>query len=115
MFLTLLLQVVIHSGYPAEQGNRDCTGNSPIDRIWSQGSAGSASGWTTSDGSYSVRRFMIAGAFAEPACDGVPVQMGVIAHEYMHGFGLIDYYDNDIDEDPLPLLGGTGHFGIMSA
>lgn len=31
----------------------------------------------------------------------------------MHGFGLVDLYDNDKDEDPLA-LGGVGKFGLMS-
>lgn len=108
-------QVVIHSGYPAEVGNnKECTGNAAADRIWSQGTAGTPRGWTSADGTHSTRRFMISGAFADPACDGNPVEMGVICHEYMHGFGLFDLYDLDRDEAPLSRLGGTGHFGIMS-
>ena len=36
-----------------------------------------------------------------------------VIHEYMHGFGLLDLYDQDKDEDPIK-LGGVGKFGIMS-
>jgi len=73
---------VITSGYPAENGNKECTGNMAADRIWSQGTAGSSRGWTSKDFSYSTGRFMIGGAFEQqPQCEGRPVKMGVLAHE----------------------------------
>lgn len=34
-------------------------------------------------------------------------------HEYIHGFGPIDLYDQDNDDPPLA-IGGTGRFDIMS-
>jgi M6 family metalloprotease-like protein len=107
--------VVVHSGDPAESGigSGDCNAAPPEQRIWSQGISGSANGWHSSDFSYQVSNYLLVGSFSEPACGGVPVELGVIAHEYMHGFGLIDMYDEDFEEEKID-LGGTGKFSIMS-
>lgn len=106
--------VVMHSGYPAELGDpKDGCTNPQNDRIWSQGIASTANGWTSSDSAYSVSTFVLIGAFKEGFCKGNPVEMGVIAHEFMHGFGLIDLYDLDDEEAPI-LPGGTGKFCLMS-
>ena len=104
--------VVIHSGYSAEigSGNDGCA-TDPVNRIWSQGTAGS-SYWYSLDSRHRVSNYMLAGAFND--CKGNPAKMGIIVHEYMHGLGrLIDLYDLDYDEEPI-LLGGTGRFGLMS-
>ena len=105
--------VVVHSGYPAELGNPNdgCTGDAN-NRIWSQGFT-SSSGWLSSDFSSSVSNYVLVGAFTEGFCDGNPVEMGVVVHEYMHGFGLLDLYDEDYEEETI-LIGGAGKFGLMS-
>lgn len=106
--------VVIHSGYPADYGDPTdgCTADSK-DRIWSQGIAATANGWLSADTAYSVSTYALIGAFNGGLCEGNPVEMGLISHEYMHGFGLIDLYDRDEAEERLP-IGGTGRFSIMS-
>ena len=106
--------VVVHSGYPAELGDpkKGCTSNT-FNRIWSQGFTSTAFGWRSSDYSYSVSNYMLVGAFTEGFCDGNPVEMGVIVHEYMLGLGLRDLYDQDAKEETI-LIGGAGKFGHMS-
>lgn len=82
--------VLIHSGYDSAFGKPtdDCT-NQQLDRIWSQGVAITARGWTSSDGQYRASTFMVAGSFDPPLCDGAFTSIGVIVHEFMHGFRLI--------------------------
>lgn len=41
--------------------------------------------------------------------------MGIFTHEFMHGFGLSDLYDQDLDEEGLANLGGLGLFDTMSS
>lgn len=112
--------VVVHSGYGAEHGDKQCLPGSYLDRIWSQGSASSNGGWRSLDGNLEIGGHTIASAFANPRCDRnndfqlliEPNTMGVFTHEYMHGFRMIDLYDNDGDSAPVR-LGGVGHFDIM--
>jgi immune inhibitor A len=52
------------------------------------------------------------------SCEGSNVKanflgLGTIQHEYLHGFGLYDLYDQDIDDAKIA-IGGTGRFDIMS-
>jgi len=112
---TLDMLVVIHSGYSAEDGPppEGCNEPQPENRVWSHGSSGSANGWFSPDYSFSVSNFLLASGFHEPVCGDEPVQLGVLAHEFMHGFALLDLYDLDDEEEAIP-LGGTGRFGIMS-
>jgi len=107
--------VVVHSGDPAEAGpgGEGCDINPPEKRIWSQGHAGAANGWFSSDYAFQVNNFLIVGAYFHPTCSGNPLELGVTAHEYMHGIGLFDFYDEDFEEPRVP-IGGTGRFGIMS-
>jgi M6 family metalloprotease-like protein len=112
--------VVIHSGYAAESGPKNpCLSNEPPNnRIWSQGTASSPEGWQSPD-FYQVNGFAIGSAFQPPSCNGNDVQaeflhMGVIQHEYLHGFGLYDMYDQDKDESDKLAIGGLGRFDIMS-
>jgi bacillopeptidase F (M6 metalloprotease family) len=115
--LTRLL--VACSGYGAELGDPnkpELAGCVPpaTDRIWSQGIGFTAGGWNSIDFAYTVSPFILAGAYDPVVCDNKPANMGVIAHEYMHGFGLIDVYDQDKDEAPI-FIGGLGRFCSMSA
>jgi hypothetical protein len=68
----------------------------------------------------------LASAFGEPRCNGTEILgasdplsntagLGTILHEYLHGFGLVDMYDQDIGGgDPKIPIGGTGRYDIMS-
>jgi len=82
--------IVLHSGIAAELGDRDCFKSKAADRIWSQGSASSQTGYMTRD-YYQVNGYAMASAFNEPVCEGnkiasvQPAGLGVIAHEYLHG------------------------------
>jgi M6 family metalloprotease-like protein len=110
--------VVIHSGYGAEYGdpvgNEGCTLNTEKDRLWSRGLPASLYGWQSPDGFYSVSNYAYAGAFDPPFCEFKPANMGILTHEFMHGFNLIDLYDQDVDEAPI-YLGGLGRYDIMSS
>lgn len=107
--------VAIHSGYGAELGNPSdgCDLNKEQDRIWSQGTLLTTDGWQSPDFAYTVSHYVLAGAFDPGFCEGKPANMAIFTHEYMHGFGLIDLYDQDIDEAPIN-VGGTGNLCIMS-
>lgn len=74
--------VAIHSGYPAEYGDADCTGNTPANRIWSQGTAatGSVTAWLSSDYAFSVSNYAILGAFTG-LCEEKPLRMGKAVRE----------------------------------
>jgi M6 family metalloprotease-like protein len=110
--------VVLHSGYAAEGGNTfpdGCTLNDANHRIWSQGFPNVADEWTSSEKSGSIifNNFAIASAFTTELCKGIYNKMGIIVHEYLHGIGLPDLYDQDLDDEYIP-VGGTGSFDPMS-
>lgn len=110
--------VVIHSGYAAEDGPLTCLASEPPqNRIWSQGTASSPEGWMSTD-YYQVNGHAIGSAFVTPSCVSGTIKanflkLGVIQHEYLHGFGLYDLYDLDTTDTPIA-IGGTGRFDIMS-
>jgi M6 family metalloprotease-like protein len=110
--------VIIHSGMGAEFGDPPTkrTGcDAPArDRIWSQGIASTVNGWNSADYAYTVSPFVLAGAFDPEVCSNNPANMGVITHEYMHGFDLPDLYDQDKDDGGI-FIGGTGKFCLMSS
>jgi hypothetical protein len=64
-----------------------------------------------------VSGIAFASALGNPVCDGdklappEPAGMGIIAHEYLHTFGLIDVYDQDEDE-PIETMGGLSRFDM---
>jgi hypothetical protein len=105
---------VIHSGYGAESGNpgSDCNDSPSSNRIWSQGAIqGPSGGWTSKD-FFALTSFFVSSAYSPELCMETPGSAGSYIHEFLHGFGLIDIYDNDEDEEPIS-LGGTGSFDIM--
>ena len=69
--------VLVHSGFPAENGNDPCAGVPAEERIWSQGVASTANGWQTPDFSYRASGYMIISAFKEKYCDPQPVELGI--------------------------------------
>ncbi|GAX27245.1 hypothetical protein FisN_13Lh198 [Fistulifera solaris] len=113
--------VVIHSGIMAEIGDLSCIETSFMDRIWASGSYSPKGGdnvWRSKDW-FEVGGLVIASAFDAPACNKntgelilEPVKLGVFAHEYCHGFGLVDLYDQG--QQKL-VVGGIGRFGIMAS
>jgi M6 family metalloprotease-like protein len=110
--------VAVHSGYGAEfgppLGTEGCFIPSEKDRVWSKGYPAALSGWQSPDYLYTVSNYAFAGALDPPFCAFKPANMGVLTHEYMHGFGLIDLYDQDADEETI-YLGGVGRYDIMSS
>jgi hypothetical protein len=73
--------IVLHSGYNAESGATDsCAGNTPENRIWSQGRASTANGWRSPDQAFTVSTYMIGSGFTGNLCDGVPQKHGLIVH-----------------------------------
>ena len=82
--------VALHTGISAELGPRSCIKAKPADRIWSQGSASSQTGYMTRD-YYQVNGYALTSALGEPVCDGSkivsipPAGLGIVTHEYLHG------------------------------
>ena len=76
--------VVIHSGIGGEHGDVECLPGTHKDRIWSQGSGSTASGWEARDG-HKAGGVTIASGWRTPLCDPQPADMGVITHEFLHG------------------------------
>jgi len=122
--------LVLHSGVPAEVGGaEECAGDS-MKRIWSQATpyGGHADGWkskTTSgddedDEQYRLGGYALVSAIGltgNICADPTPLfDIGMAAHELMHGFDLLDLYDMDYeDPDDGPIqTGGVGNFDIMA-
>jgi hypothetical protein len=72
--------VVLHSGYNAETGADECTGNAPENRIWSQGTASTVNGWRSPDAAFSVSTYMIGSGFTGGFCKGIPQKHGLVVH-----------------------------------
>jgi M6 family metalloprotease-like protein len=106
--------VIIHSGWGAEFGDgpSDCSANIQQNRIWSQGTAGNFFDVRVENRAFTVGGFAV-GAALRGVCDFTPIEMGIITHEMMHGFGLIDLYDTDLDEADYS-IGGVGNFDLMA-
>jgi M6 family metalloprotease-like protein len=85
--------VVLHSGYGAELKGEDCnTKRDYVSRIWSHAYANSFNSWTSADGKYRVGGYVVASAFRD-RCGSEPARIGIMTHEFMHTFGLVDLYD----------------------
>jgi hypothetical protein len=72
--------VVLHSGYSAESGVDECTGNAPENRFWSQGTAVTVNGWKSPDFAFSVSTYMIGAGFTGGLCNAVPTKHGLVIH-----------------------------------
>jgi M6 family metalloprotease-like protein len=101
---------VIHSSWGAELGQQgECGANRQPDRIWSQGSAANGGGGIKLEkNNFDVGGYTIASGLAQRVCSISPAPLGIVAHEYLHGFKLPDLYDADLDEDPVA-IGGVGY------
>jgi M6 family metalloprotease-like protein len=101
--------VVIHSSWGAELGGGGaCNANEQADRIWSQGSAANnGDGIKLQSGNFEVGGYILGSSMASNVCNPDPASIGVIAHEFLHGFKLVDLYDQDSDEGPVS-IGGVG-------
>lgn len=108
--------VVLHSGWGAELGQSgECGANAQADRIWSQGSAANGGGGIQLQSkNFEVGGYTVASAFAQRVCSLTPARIGIIAHEYLHGFKLPDLYDADVDEDPVA-IGGVGYVSLFDS
>ena len=109
--------VVMHSGYPAESGNRDCYNQPYQNRIWSHAVPvyGDNGGWISSDRKYRLGTYVVASALRPPSysktCFRKMARIGVVTHEFIHTLGLPDLYETTSDGQ----VGyGTGFFDIMS-
>lgn len=93
--------VFIHSGYGAESGATDCTGQKAKDRIWSH-QWKLSSPWESSSG-FSVENYFTASGLFD-YCGSSIARIGTISHEMGHTLGLPDLY-----------LGGSGigSYGLM--
>ncbi|KAL7553178.1 hypothetical protein ACHAWF_016431 [Thalassiosira exigua] len=95
---------VLHSGYGAEFGGKDCYDIENINRIWSHKSG---LDWTSGDGSVKVDRFYVSSSLRNK-CGSDIVRIGVLCHEIGHYLGLPDLYDTTFKGK------GLGGFDFMS-
>ena len=105
------LIVLLHSGYAAELGNKDCYTNSTYEsRIWSHAVANSPPNpWVSKSTGIKSNGYAV-GAGIRGYCNNRVPRLGVITHEIMHTFGLPDLNDNKGD-----FIGrGLGDYDIMS-
>mmetsp|Transcript_6258 Transcript_6258/g.9621 ORF Transcript_6258/g.9621 Transcript_6258/m.9621 type:complete len:621 (+) Transcript_6258:254-2116(+) len=102
--------VFLHSGFPAEVGGWDCyTGQNHIQRIWSHAVSTYSDEWTSYDGQYTLRGYMVASAL-RGTCGYALARIGVPTHEFIHTWGIPDIYDTAGDW----VGSGCGHYDIMS-
>lgn len=119
--------VVIHSGFDALYGSAFPKGTdtcSPTDyskRMWARGcsftSEFGTQGWGNTE--WNIGGWSMTGAFSDCKSPPTPQKHGIVIHEAMHSFGLIDLYVTDTFSYNYPtgskqLLAGTGYFDIMS-
>jgi M6 family metalloprotease-like protein len=102
--------VILHSGFPAEVGGIDCyKQRSPEQRIWSHAMGTVNNPWISSDGQYTIGGYTVASSL-RGICGSDLARIGVMAHEFVHTWGIPDLYDMAGD-----WIGkGIGTFDIMS-
>ncbi|KAI2496769.1 Immune inhibitor A peptidase M6 [Fragilaria crotonensis] len=102
--------VVLHSGFPAEVGGIDCYKNrAPEERIWSHAMGTINNPWTSKNGLYTLGGYTVASSL-RGICGSDLARIGVMAHEFVHTWGIPDLYDTAGD-----WIGkGIGTFDIMS-
>ena len=102
---------VLHSGYGAEYGGKDCEGVDAEDRIWSH-KGGLTSAWKSSLASDRSKIVTVQQYYASSSLSGVCgsniVRIGVIVHEIGHYIGLPDLYDETFHG------AGLGAYDFMS-
>ena len=102
--------IMLHSGYAAEVGGTDCnTGASISQRIWSHAiPARTSFGWKSSITGLQTGPYMVGAAMRDTCFSGIN-RIGVLAHEFMHVWGIPDLYDGSGD-----FVGkGVGSYDIM--
>jgi M6 family metalloprotease-like protein len=106
--------VVIHSGWGAEWGDsgNTCGANTQMNRIWSQGTNGVNQPLTVNKGTMQIGGYVVSAALDRVCINGLN-PMGVLTHEYLHGFRLRDLYDQDYAEGVIE-IGGAGNYDIMA-
>jgi M6 family metalloprotease-like protein len=83
-----------------------------MNRIWSQGYNGMNAPVSVNGGQMTMGGFVVGAAF-DRVCLTDPNPMGILTHEFMHGFALLDLYDQDYSNTPIE-IGGAGNYDLMS-
>ena len=121
------LIVLLHSGYAAELGNKDCNTNATYEsRIWSHAVANfPPNPWISKSTGIKSNGYAVGSGVRGYCYNRVP-RLGVITHEMMHTFGLPDLNDNkgdfigrglgdyDIMSNPYGRTGSQAHPGFLS-
>lgn len=86
--------VILHSGFVAEGGGRDCYNEKEhgVHRIWSHATSvpDNQDTWYASDRSVRIGRYCTTSALFGVDCDAGIQRVGVIGHELLHTLGLPD-------------------------
>jgi len=86
--------VILHSGFVAEGGGRDCYNEKELGthRIWSHATAvpDNQDAWYSSDRSVRLSRYCTTSALFGTSCEPDIQRVGVIGHEMLHTLGLPD-------------------------
>lgn len=106
--------VVLHSGYNAELGSRECrAGNDFRSRIWSHSQGPLPTSWRSKNYNVGLGGYTITSAY-RGTCGNKIARIGVILHELLHSFGLPYLYDLSQPQIKGGAMGGAGHYDIMA-
>mmetsp|Transcript_6092 Transcript_6092/g.9671 ORF Transcript_6092/g.9671 Transcript_6092/m.9671 type:complete len:735 (+) Transcript_6092:105-2309(+) len=101
--------VLLHSGYPAEIGGRDCINQREFqNRIWAHAMTAMHEGWMSKEG-FQIGSYMVASAL-RGTCSQKPARIGILTHELIHTWGIPDIYDTSGEWMGV----GAGMYDIMS-
>eukprot|EP00543_Licmophora_paradoxa_P006710 CAMPEP_0202444340 /NCGR_PEP_ID=MMETSP1360-20130828/3460_1 /ASSEMBLY_ACC=CAM_ASM_000848 /TAXON_ID=515479 /ORGANISM="Licmophora paradoxa, Strain CCMP2313" /LENGTH=690 /DNA_ID=CAMNT_0049060317 /DNA_START=48 /DNA_END=2120 /DNA_ORIENTATION=- len=105
------LIVMLHSGFAAEVGGRDCYNNRHHEqRIWAHALPAQADNWVSTRTGIRANGYCISTAI-RGHCFARPARIGVTTHEMLHVFGL-----PDLNDSSGGWIGkGVGEYDIMSS
>ena len=106
------LTILFHSSYDGIIGEDDGFGTPSENRIASHArSSAQDLNWIANDGTI-IGAYVVASAYRGLRNNGI-ARLGVLVHEMLHPFGLVDLYDRDVALTSNSGLGGLGNYDIM--
>lgn len=106
--------VVLHSGYNAELGGKDClTGKDASSRIWTHSQGATPASWRSTRYDVGLGGYTISSAYYG-TCGMSVARIGVLAHELLHTFSLPFLYNLSTPRMEGSGMGSVGSYDIMS-